>query len=305
MELIIGQPAQGAASGAPIVNGSDATFARDVIETSQQLPVIVDFWAPWCGPCKQLSPALEKAVTAARGRVKLVKIDIDKNPGVAGQLRIQSIPTVHAFLDGRPVDGFQGALPESKIKDFVARLVRAGGGAGPVETAMEQADAAAEVGDHDTAATLYGRVLQHDPENANAAGKLAHAHIKLGETDAAREVLAAVPAAKANKAEVVSARAALEFAEKAAEARGRLDPLRAAVDRNPDNHRARFDLAETQAAMGRSEEAIDNLLHIIRTDRGWNDEAARLQLLKVFEALGPTDPAVLSGRRRLSSLLFS
>lgn len=306
MEPIIGQPS-GAGAGA-IIDGSDATFAQDVIEASQQTPVIVDFWAPWCGPCKQLGPALEKTVTAAGGKVKLVKINIDENPGVAGQLRVQSIPTVYAFLDGRPVDGFQGALPESQLKDFVKRLTDAAGGddgEDPVEAALEQADTAAEAGDHGTAAAIYGQVLQHDPTHAKAAGKLAQAYIKLEEIDAAREVLSAVSADKAQDPDVASAKAALELAEKASEAAGKLGPLEEAVAADPKNHQARFELAEAQAAMGRSEEAIDNLLHIIQTEKGWNDDAARLQLLKVFEALGPTDPEVISGRRRLSSLLFS
>ena len=307
MEPLIGQ-ADAQAGAAAIIDGSDATFREDVMEASLQTPVIVDFWAPWCGPCKQLGPALEKAVTKAAGKIKLVKINIDENPAIAGQLRVQSIPAVVGFVGGRPVDGFAGALPESQIKDFINRLIAAAGGeAGddPIEQAMEQAEAAVEAGDFGTAAAIYGQVVEHDPENMKALGKLAQAYIKLEELDAAQALLDEVPEAKAQDPDIASARAALEFAAKAAEAEGKLAPLEAALAANPNDHQARFDLAEAQAAMGQSEEAIDNLLYIIQTDRGWKDDAARLQLLKVFEALGPTDPEVLSGRRRLSSLLFS
>ncbi len=307
MEPILGQ-AGGQAGAASITDGSDATFREDVIDASMSVPVVVDFWAPWCGPCKQLGPAIEKVITNAGGKAKLVKINIDENPAIAGQLRVQSIPAVFGFVGGRPVDGFAGALPESQIKEFVNRLIQMGGGeAGedPVEQAMEQAAAATEAGDHATAAAIYAQVVQHDPEQIQALAKLAQAYIKLEELEAAREVLAGVPADKANDADVASARSALELAEKAGEAAARLGDLEAKLAANPNDHQARFDLADAQAAMGRSEEAIDNLLHIIQVERGWNDDAARLHLLKVFEALGPTDEAVQSGRRRLSSLLFS
>ncbi|MEQ8443562.1 MAG: co-chaperone YbbN [Alphaproteobacteria bacterium] len=307
MEPILGQ-AGSQAGAASITDGSDATFREDVIDASMSVPVVVDFWAPWCGPCKQLGPAIEKVITNAGGKAKLVKINIDENPAIAGQLRVQSIPAVFGFVGGRPVDGFAGALPESQIKEFVNRLIQMGGGeAGedPVEQAMEQATAATEAGDHATAAAIYAQVVQHDPEQVQALAKLAQAYIKLEELEAAREVLAGVPADKASDADVASARSALELAEKAGEAAARLGELEATLAANPNDHQARFDLADAQAAMGRSEEAIDNLLHIIQVERGWNDDAARLHLLKVFEALGPTDEAVLSGRRRLSSLLFS
>lgn len=307
MEPLIGQ-AEAQAGAAAIKDGSDATFREDVMEASLQTPVIVDFWAPWCGPCKQLGPALERSVSHAGGKVKLVKINIDENPAVAGQLGVQSIPAVYGFVGGRPVDGFAGALPESQIKDFVAKLIKASGGeAGgdPIEQAMEQADAAAEAGDHATAASIFAQVVEHDPENVKAIAKLAHAYMKLDELEAAETILDGLSAEQAKDPDVASAKAALELAGKATEAEGQLADLQKALEADPNNHQARFDLSEAQAAMGMNEEAIDNLLHIIQVDRGWNDEAARIQLLKVFEALGPTDPDVLYGRRRLSSLLFS
>jgi len=305
---IIGQPAGAGGADAAITDGSDATFRSDVMEASLQTPVIVDFWAPWCGPCKQLGPILEKVVQANAGKVKLVKINIDENPMIAQQLRIQSIPAVYGFAGGQPVDGFAGVIPESQIKEFVDRLIQAGGGeAGgdPIEEAMEQAEAAMKAEDYATAASIYGQILQHDASQHKAAAKLAQSYVKLGETEAAQTVLSQIPADKAEDPDVKAAHAAVELAAKASEAEGRLADLQAKVDANPKDHQARADLAEALASLGRSEEAVDHLLHIIQVDRGWNDDAARLHLLKIFEALGPTDPVVISGRRRLSSLLFS
>ncbi|MEQ8604899.1 MAG: thioredoxin [Marivibrio sp.] len=314
-------PQGGSGAGETIVDGSEASFAQDVIDASMQVPVIVDFWAPWCGPCKQLGPALEAAVTAAKGKVKLVKIDIDQNPGIAQQLRIQSIPTVYAFAGGRPVDGFQGALPESQLKEFVQKLAEAadqlgGGQAGAgedegamIEQALEQADEALKQGDAATAAAIYTQVLERAPENASVLAKLANAYVKLGEAEAARQILAEIPDDVKKKpeiaADVQAVEAALELASKAEEAAGRIEDLRAKVAAEPADHQARFELAEAEAAVGDHEAAIDNLLEILSRNKDWNDGAARSQLLKIFEALGPGDERVVSGRRRLSSLLFS
>jgi len=315
-----GSSTSGAASGAAIMDSSEAAFAQDVIEASMQVPVIVDFWAPWCGPCKQLTPALEKAVTAAGGKVKLVKIDIDQNPGIAQQLRIQSIPTIYAFAGGRPVDGFQGALPDSELQEFVNKLVdmagQLGGEAGGEEDqtavldeALAQAEKAVEDGDHATAAAIFGQVLEHRPDNALLQAKLAVAYAKMGEIDAAQSVIDNLPQDTITKPEiagfVASATAAIELASTASEAAGKIDALKAKVEANAKDHQARFDLAEAEAAMGNHEAAIDHLLDILMVNKEWNEGAARAQLLKVFEALGPTDPLVVSGRRRLSSLLFS
>jgi putative thioredoxin len=307
--LILSQP--GAANGAPanlIKDGDTETFMADVIEASQTTPVIVDFWATWCGPCKQLGPALEKAVKDARGAVRLVKIDVDKNQELAGQMRIQSIPAVYAFFQGRPVDGFVGAVPESQIKTFVGRLVQMGGGqAGPspVEQALEQADAALAEGDTATAASIYSQVLEHEPDNLTATAGLVRCLVAMGEMEQARELLANVPAAKANDAAITAARSAFELAEQSAGAAAELPQYRARLEKDPNDHEARFALANALYAADQRDAAVDELLDIVRRNRGWNEEAARKQLVKLFEAMGPTDPLTLSARRRLSSILFS
>jgi putative thioredoxin len=309
MDQLIGaaRPA-GNGGGAPLIKEGDTkSFLADVIEASQQVPVIVDFWATWCGPCKQLGPALEKAVTEARGAVRLVKIDVDKNQQLAQQMRIQSIPTVYAFFQGRAVDYFNGALPESQVKSFVAKLAELGGaelGPSPIDEALEQAEAALEAGDAGTASAIFNQVLAHEPANLPALAGLTRALVAAGELKRAREVLGAVPADKASDAAVAKATAALELAEQAQGAAGQLGELQAKVATDPNDHQARHDLALALYAAGEQEKALDELLEIVQRNRAWNEEAARKQLVKFFEALGPTHPLTLSARRRLSSLLF-
>jgi putative thioredoxin len=266
-------------------------------------PVLVDFWAPWCGPCKQLTPVLEKAVQAAGGKVKLVKMNIDEHPQIAGQLGIQSIPAVFAFQRGQPVDGFMGALPEGQIKGFIERLV---GPLGPsaADDLLAQADALVAQGDAGGAAELYAAVLTQDPENVAALAALVKLHVDLGDLDGARQFLAMAPQAKANDPALAGARAAVELAEQAA-ALGDAADLQRRVETNPSDHQARFDLALALNARGRREEALDHLLEIVRRDRSWNEDGARKQLVQFFEAWGPTDEMTVAGRRRLSSILFA
>ena len=308
--MILGQPAAGGAPPADVIKDSDtAHFMQDVIEASQKTPIVVDFWAPWCGPCKQLTPAIEKVIKGTRGAVKLVKINVDENQQLAAQLRIQSIPTVFAFAGGRPVDGFAGALPESQVKAFVDRLLAAAGApAGeqdsPIADALNQAKALFDAGDAKRAAALYGQILAAEPENVAAIAGLARAHIAAGELDKARDALGRVPEAGKSDPEVAAAKAALDLAEKSKGA-GNLAELEAKLAANPNDHQARFDRALGLYGMGKREEAIDELLAIIKKDRDWNEQAARKQLVQFFEAQGPKDPLTLAGRRKLSSLLFS
>lgn len=281
---------------------STASFRADVIEESRRQPVLVDFWAPWCGPCRQLTPVLERVVRAAGGRVKLVKMNIDDHPAIPGQLGIQSIPAVIAFRGGQPVDGFMGAIPESQIREFIDRV--AGGSGDRIEEAIEQAAEARANGDTQTAAQIYSAVLQQVPDNVPALAGLADLLYEAGQAERAKEVLSRVPEAKKDAAEVAAVRAKMALAEQVAEL-GDPAELEARLAADPADHQARFDLAVIQNARGMREEAADNLLTIVKADRNWNDDAARRQLLKFFEAWGPGDEVTLSARRRLSSLLFS
>ena len=262
-----GGAGNGAAAAGLVKDSNQQAFGKDVVEVSMQTPVIVDFWAPWCGPCKTLGPMLEKAVTAAGGAVRMVKINIDENQAIAQQLRIQSIPTVYAFFQGRPVDGFQGALPESEVKAFVKRLTDMGGGgdqAAAIEQALEEAEAALAKGDGQTAAAIFDQVIQADPEKTQ-----------------------------------------LELLAESAKAAGQLAELEARAAADPADHQARFDLAQALYGAGDKERAVETLLGLVRRARAWNEEAARKQLVKYFEAWGPMDPLTIDARRRLSSLLFS
>ena len=306
MEPIIGAAAAPADTANLVKNGSTATFMADVIDASHDAAVVVDFWAPWCGPCKQLGPALEKAVRDARGAVRMVKINIDENPELAQQMRIQSIPAVYAFKDGRPVDGFVGALPESQVKQFVSRLATAAGaGPSPIEEALALAQEALKAGDAARAANIYGQILQHEPGNLDAAAGLAKLAIARKEFAKARQLLDRVPKEGANHAEVAAARAALELAEAGEKSKGAVGGLRQRLQQNAGDHEARYELASALFAAGERGEAVDELLELVRRDRKWNDEAARKQLVKFFEAMGHGDPLTVAARKRLSSILFS
>ena len=297
---MLGETTPAPAKSDLIKEGSDADFMADVIEASKTQPVIVDFWATWCGPCRQLTPALEKAVMAAKGAVKLVKIDVDKNPAYAGQLRVQSIPTVYAFVDGKPVDGFMGAVPDSQLKTFIDRLA---GEAPPseVDELLAMAFESLEVGDVGGAAQAYAQALQLEPENVKAIAGLARCYLTGGDTERAAEVVAMAPEG-AKDTELDSVRAALTLASAAGGDTADLDRRLAA---DPDDHEARFELAKVLAGQGDMAGAADHLLTIIARDREWNDQAARKQLLTVFEAVGYSSEVAKQGRRKLSSILFS
>ncbi|MGZ8387806.1 MAG: thioredoxin [Rhodoplanes sp.] len=279
------------------------SFKKDVIDESRRQPVLVDFWAPWCGPCKQLTPLLEKTVRAAKGKVKLCKMNIDEHPAIAGQMGVQSIPAVIAFVNGQPADGFLGALPEGQVTAFLERLTQSRLGGEELDL-LKAADAALVEGDASGAAQIYAQVLAQDAANIHALAGLARCYIETGALDQAKQTIAMVPASKHNEAPVAAARAALEIAEQAA-ALGPIADLEKRVAENPLDHQARFDLALALNAKGRRIETVDHLLDIVRRDRKWNDDGARKQLVQLFEAWGPTDEATVAGRRRLSSILFA
>jgi len=300
MEPLIGE------SQAPpgTIKDSDLqSFAQDVIAASREVPVIVDFWAPWCGPCKQLTPILEKVVRQAGGKVRLVKVNVDENQAIAQQLRIQSIPAVYAFKNGQPVDGFAGALPESQVKAFVQRLT---GDTGPseIEKALEMAKQALDEGELDDAVNIYGQILRVEPTNGTALGGLAQCYVKNGDLEQARQTLEMVGPEARNDPEVTAAQAAVELAQQTGSV-GDVADLRRAVEADANDHQARFDLSLALVAGGAREEAVEQLLEIVRRDRAWNEEAARKQLVTLFDAFGHADPLTVASRRRLSSLLFS
>ena len=278
-------------------------FMKDVIEESKHQPVLVDFWAPWCGPCKQLTPVLEKAVKAAKGKVKLTKMNIDEHPAIPGQMGIQSIPAVIAFSNGQPVDGFMGALPESQVMAFLERITKGAVGAEEKDL-LKVADTTLAEGNAAGAAELYAQILAADSSNVQALAGLARCYVGTGALDQAKQTLALVPEAKRNDAAVAAARAALEVAEQA-KSIGPVADLEQKVLANPLDHQARFDLAVALNANGKREDAVKHLMEIVKRDRKWNDDGARKQLVQFFEAWGATDPATMEGRKRLSSLLFS
>jgi putative thioredoxin len=304
VDLGLGTPPAGADL---VKDGSEASFMADVVEASQTTPIIVDFWAPWCGPCKTLGPMLETAVTAAKGAVRMVKINVDEAQAIAGQLQIQSLPTVYAFYKGQPVDGFQGAQPASEIAAFIDRVIKASGGEAPGDSlneAVEAADQMLAEGAAVDAAETFAAILGEEPAHPGAYGGLVRAHIAMGDLDQAEAILNGAPVEISTLPALEAAHAQLQLARQAENA-GPVDDLRAAVEADPDNHQARFDLAQALHASGDAAGAVDTLLDLFKRDREWNDGAAKTQLFTVFDALKPDDPIVLNGRRRLSSMIFA
>ena len=297
------QQAQTAAADVLVKDTTTQAFVKDVIEESKRQPVLVDFWAPWCGPCKQLTPVLEKAVRAAKGKVKLVKMNIDEHPAIPGQMGIQSIPAVIAFVDGRPADGFMGALPESQVVAFLDRLTKDSIG-GETKDLLKAADAALAGGDPAGAANLYAQLLAEDNSNVPALAGLARCYVETGALDQARQTLAMIPDSKRGESAVAAAQAALQLAEQV-KTLGPVAELEQKVAANPLDHQARFDLALALNGKGRRLDALDQLISIVKRDRKWNDDGARKQLVQFFEAWGPTDEATIEGRKRLSSILFA
>ena len=311
MDPIRNNPTPGtpAAGPDPVSDGDQKSFMQDVIQASREIPILVDFWATWCGPCKTLTPTLEKVVRGAGGRVRLVKIDIDKNKGLVQQLTqmglpLQSVPTVVAFWKGQILDLFQGALPESDVKKFIEGMLKAAGGQLPSADLLAEAKAAVEQGDHQGALELFGALAQAEPENAEALAGVARALMALGEEDQALAVVDAAGEKIKDHADIASVRSALQLAAEGREARGKLAEFEQRLEADADDHAARIDLAVALNAAEDRAGATDQLIETIRRDRVWNEEAARKQLLKFFEAWGFTDPATLAGRRKLSTLLF-
>lgn len=297
---------QGPAAADLIKDVTEADFMAEVVDASQEVPVIVDFWAPWCGPCKTLGPQLEAAVTAAKGAVKMAKVNVDENQMIAGQMRVQSIPTVYAFYKGQPIDGFQGALPESEIKKFIERVISEAGGdaSGGLDDAIAAAEEMLEEGAVSDAMQTFSAIVGEDPMNAPAFAGMARCYLAMDQVDEAEAVLNGVPAEISSAAEIEAVHAKIALARQAVEA-GPVDELRARVAESPDDLQARFDLAQALSAAGDTQGAVDELLTLFGKDREWNDGAAKTQLFTIFDALSANDPIVLNGRRRLSSMIFA